>query len=91
MLIASASRCNRLQDTSSITNSGRRITDDVLRKGHAFYHAGPAATHRVLRNHEHEELLQDWAKKRGPPNLLEVEMLSEYMGLDVYVLYDWCQ
>jgi hypothetical protein len=44
-----------------------------------------------LRNQEHEELLQDWAKKRGTPNLLEVEMLSEYMGLDVYVLYDWCQ
>jgi hypothetical protein len=91
MLITSASRCKRLQDTSSITNSGRRMTDAVLRKGHAVHQAGPPATHRVLRNHEHEELLQDWAKKRGPPNLLEVEMLSEYMDLDVYVLYDWCQ
>jgi hypothetical protein len=67
------------------------MTDDVLRKSYAPYHVGPPATHRVLRNHEHEELLQDWAKKRGPPNLLEVEMLSEYMGVDVYVLYDWCQ
>ena len=67
------------------------MTDDMLRKSHALYHTPPRATHRVLRNQEHEELLQDWAKKRGTPNLLEVEMLSEYMGLDVYVLYDWCQ
>jgi hypothetical protein len=67
------------------------LTDEVLRKAHAVHHAGPPATHRVLRNHDHEELLQDWAKKRGPPNLLEVDMLSKKMGLGVWVLYDWCQ
>lgn len=63
----------------------------MLRKAHAVYHAEPPETHRVLRNSEHEELLQDWVKKRGPPNLLEVEMLSKYMDTDVWVLYDWCQ
>jgi hypothetical protein len=67
------------------------MTEDVLRKAHTAYYAGPPETHRVLQNSEHEELLQDWAKKRGPPNLLEVEMLSSYMNVDVWLLYDRCQ
>lgn len=86
-----ARKYHRLRDASSSTDPGHRKTDDVLRKTHSGWSAGPPETHRVLPSSDSEELLQDWAKKRGPPNALEVDMLSQYIGVDVWVIYDWCQ
>jgi len=67
------------------------MTDSVLRKTHLIWNAGPPETHRVLPGSEDEELLQDWAKKAGPPNLLEVHVLAKYIGVDKWEIYDWCQ
>lgn len=53
--------------------------------------SGPPETHRVLPDYEDEKLLQDWVKKYGPPNDAELFMLEEYLGMDVFVIYDWCE
>jgi hypothetical protein len=63
----------------------------VLRKTNSIEYGGPPETNRVVPSSDSEGLLQDWAKKRGPPNALEVHMLSKYIGVDIWEMYDWCQ
>jgi len=89
-----ARRCQRPQGSSLLANLDCRKTDDVLRKTGLtsfIINAGPPETHRVFPTSDGEELLQEWAKKAGPPNLLEVDVLSKYLDVDVWDVYDWCQ
>jgi hypothetical protein len=60
-------------------------------KTYAVYNSGPPETHRVLPTADDEDLLQEWAKKRGAPNEAEMYMLAKYIGVDVYDIYDWCK
>jgi len=89
--MAHARKCQQFRYASSFTDREPRKTDEVLRKTGFVGNAGPPETHRVLPTSDGEELLQEWAKKAGPPNLLEVDVLSKYIGVDVWVIYDWCQ
>lgn len=73
------------------TDMCHRKTDEITRKTYSVYKSGPPETHRVLPESDDEELLQLWAQKRGRPNEAEMYMLAEYIGVDVYDIYDWCK
>ncbi|KAM0718074.1 hypothetical protein Q7P37_006406 [Cladosporium fusiforme] len=66
------------------------MSDETTRQTYTVYHSGPPTTHSVLPNANDEELLQEWAEKRGSPNDAELLMLGQYIGVDVWEIYDWC-
>lgn len=76
---------------SHLLNNRDRLTDEATFETDLVYNSGPSTTHRLLPEKDHECFLQDWFKKRGPPNDEEFEMLQEFLRVDLDTLYEWCK